>query len=364
MAGVATSDMVTQGNILPCDLNRPFAFISYSSKDKERVWADVYHLQKLGYNLWIDTNLKATDATWKEAALEAISNINCEIVIFYLSKSSVVSVPCLKELNRCVEPETMATHNGNRVPLLIVDVEEITDITEFRDTVFRGIKENPDYDAEEKGVKAATLTTLMDRNIPNNDKLRILTVSKRTQDSYYGEIQKYLDHVKKYSEIELYEYLVTLLDRRSNYEVVLHWLELTDMVPSVLLQAFLYGNGYGKGANPDKAKKLLAWVDMMPDDLENEGNLSWMEKGMLCRQNGDIERGVAYFLMESMSTGTPEGYFLAGKLWMKLDNYEFTKKSLELAKELGHSGADDLYGKLCGISEEQFHALVKRQKKA
>lgn len=350
--------------IMPCDLNRPFAFISYSSRDKERVWADVYYLQKKGYNLWIDTNLKATDSTWKEAALTAISNINCEMVIFYLSESSAVSVPCLNELNRCEEPETLATHNGHRVPLLVVDVKEVRDIAEFRNDVFRQIKENPDFDAQEKNLKAATLTTLMDRNIPNNDKLRILSACKRAEADYYGEIQKYLDRVKKYSAQERYDYLVALLNRRSNYEVVFHWLDLLDIVPAVLLQAFFYKTGICKTADADKAKNLLTWVDMMPDDLFGKENLSWMEKGVRCRQEGRIEQGVAYFLMESMSSGEPEGYFEAGKLWMKLDNYEFTRKCLELARELGHSGAANLYAKICTISEEQFHTLVKMQKKS
>lgn len=362
MVGKEDLKIVHKEEILPCDLNRPFAFISYSSQDKHRVWEDVYYLQEKGYNLWIDTNLKATDDTWQKAALEAISNINCEIVIFYLSKSSVISEPCLKELCQRKMPDTLATHNGKEVPLLIVDVEEIKNVIDFRNNVHKEIKENKTYSVTEKGKKASTLTTLMDEHIPNNDKLRVLSNQNHREGVYYQEILKHLDSVAKNTVEENYNFLIYLLSKRSNYEIVAHWLEKIDIVPAIILLVFLYQTEMCTGKDIDKVNSLLMWIDMIPDEVCNTENLSWIEKGCLCMEENNMERAVAYFLMDSMENKTPEGYYQAGRVWMKLDNYEFTKKCLQLAKELGHVGAGNLYKTICGFSEEKFHSVVKAAK--
>ena len=56
--------------IRPCDMDRPYVFISYSSPDKELVWQDVLTFQNMGYNVWLDErNLDKTKASWKDDAL-------------------------------------------------------------------------------------------------------------------------------------------------------------------------------------------------------------------------------------------------------------------------------------------------------
>ena len=86
-------------DLLPCDVESPYVFVSYSSKDKEIVWADVVELQHRGYNLWIDeANLDMTKDSWEEDALKAIESSNCVLLAFYVSRNSLTSEACLNEI--------------------------------------------------------------------------------------------------------------------------------------------------------------------------------------------------------------------------------------------------------------------------
>ena len=63
-----TSEILKQ--IKPCDRDEPFVFVSYSSQDNQRVWADVLRFQQMGYNVWLDEkNLDKTKASWRDDAL-------------------------------------------------------------------------------------------------------------------------------------------------------------------------------------------------------------------------------------------------------------------------------------------------------
>lgn len=43
--------------IAPCDIERPYIFISYSSADSDLVWRDVLEFQKRGFNIWLDEKI-------------------------------------------------------------------------------------------------------------------------------------------------------------------------------------------------------------------------------------------------------------------------------------------------------------------
>ena len=75
--------------IQPCDMDQPYIFISYSAKDQERVWQDVLRFQQMGYNVWLDEkNLDKTQASWRSDALSAIRDMNCSLLVFYVSRNS------------------------------------------------------------------------------------------------------------------------------------------------------------------------------------------------------------------------------------------------------------------------------------
>ena len=47
------------------------------------------HIQQLGYNVWLDEkNRDKTKASWTEDALAAISDLDCLLVVFYVSQYS------------------------------------------------------------------------------------------------------------------------------------------------------------------------------------------------------------------------------------------------------------------------------------
>ena len=81
--------------IHPCDTSRRYVFISYSSEDADLVWRDVLEFQRQGYNVWLDEkNLDKTKSSWKADALNAIEDMECELVVFYVSSSSLRSTAC------------------------------------------------------------------------------------------------------------------------------------------------------------------------------------------------------------------------------------------------------------------------------
>ncbi len=86
---------------MKCDMDKKFAFISYSHDDYDsQIVMNVFkQLMKKGHNLWIDTaNMPADEHTWKKSAIGALKNKNCKIALFFRSESSMVKNTIAKEL--------------------------------------------------------------------------------------------------------------------------------------------------------------------------------------------------------------------------------------------------------------------------
>lgn len=128
--------------ITPCDIERPYIFISYSSADSDLVWRDVLEFQQRGFNIWLDEkNLDKTKSSWKNDALEAVQDIDCRMVVFYVSASSLRSENCYQEMSRTMQPTAVALHRGP-VKFIAVEVEQIGDIRKFSERVFEDIQES------------------------------------------------------------------------------------------------------------------------------------------------------------------------------------------------------------------------------
>ena len=116
--------------IRPCDMEQPFVFVSYSSKDAIRVCKDVLELQKRGYNVWLDNkNLDKTKPSWKMDALEAVRDYNCALLMFYVSSNSLTSKACFDEVMETMSQVTCETHLGP-VKFICIDAEDIGSITD------------------------------------------------------------------------------------------------------------------------------------------------------------------------------------------------------------------------------------------
>lgn len=71
-------------------------FVSYSSRDKDRVTQLTQDLQDADEQVWLDQRLAGGDAWWR-AILEQIRG--CDVFVFALSQNSIESKPCRAELH-------------------------------------------------------------------------------------------------------------------------------------------------------------------------------------------------------------------------------------------------------------------------
>lgn len=345
------------GKIRPCDLEKPYAFISYCSKDSERVWADVIHLQELGYNIWIDTNLKETDESWREGALAAIQDIDCRLFVFYLSRNSVVSGPCLEELE-CKDSEAARKqHGGREIPWIAIEVEPVGDLEGFRNSIFDSISTDTNLPRDKKNVMAATLTDLMDRYFPNNDKIRIKSLNDdHRRYDYYEKIEENFcrESVAKLTLEQLYEQSMGMFGDASLFGKATDILEYCatkmNYLPAILMMAFLYRTGIGGKKDEKKSKDQLMWASFQKD--EN----SWFEDAEKLREDNHKEQAIALFMAYGMMKECADGYLEASKLWMRLKppSFELTKACAAEAASLGNEDGNHLYNGLKNMPELKF----------
>lgn len=182
------ADILSQ--IKPCDMDNPYIFVSYSAQDHQRVWADVLAFQQLGYNVWLDErNLDKTKDSWTEDALSAISDLDCLLVLFYVSSSSLTSEACYRELSQTTEDRTKSIHFGP-VRFIAVDVENVGDIGVFTQEVYTNLMLRKDISKKEKTAKAIVLSQFCkDFFGSNNERVRVHPKDEPNRKiDYYEEI--------------------------------------------------------------------------------------------------------------------------------------------------------------------------------
>lgn len=182
------ADILSQ--IKPCDMDNPYIFVSYSAQDHARVWADVLAFQQLGYNVWLDErNLDKTKDSWTDDALSAISDLDCLLVLFYVSSASLTSEACYRELSQTTETLTVRIHFGP-VRFIAVDVENVGDIGVFTQEVYTNLMRRKDISKKEKTAKAIVLSQFCDNFFgSNNERVRVHPKDEPNRKiGYYDEI--------------------------------------------------------------------------------------------------------------------------------------------------------------------------------
>lgn len=91
------NNVIVNSNPPIANLEDSFIFISYSHKDKDYVYEDLWGIYNKGFKFWYDDGLYAGDV-WNEKVEEIISNANCKFVIFFLSDNMVSSSAIRKEM--------------------------------------------------------------------------------------------------------------------------------------------------------------------------------------------------------------------------------------------------------------------------
>ena len=132
--------------------DEPFIFISYDSDDSSYVFEDVCVLQKAGFNLWLDKkDISGVKKTWETDVKDVILHENCRLLIFYLSRHSLSSENCLREL--------LQVETNEDLDFLLVEAESVPDhnLNQFLHSLLADL-----LDAElEFGEKIKKLETLL-----------------------------------------------------------------------------------------------------------------------------------------------------------------------------------------------------------
>lgn len=119
--------VIPEHNVKKCDVERPFAFISYSSSDKEIVSSDVAALRDLGVNIWIDEEMRV-GREWQDEAFNAMEDPNCKLVIFYISEASLTSENVLEELEHSQHnPDVLLFNEDQPLMLHPIQLESLSD---------------------------------------------------------------------------------------------------------------------------------------------------------------------------------------------------------------------------------------------
>ena len=76
--------------------HEPYMFVSYSHRDKAAVYAEIFSLQEMGFNVWYDEGIDAGDE-WTDTLANAI--VGCVKCIYFVTPDSVRSEHCRREIN-------------------------------------------------------------------------------------------------------------------------------------------------------------------------------------------------------------------------------------------------------------------------
>lgn len=91
--------------------NRAYIFISYAHSDIARVKPYLKMLEKEGYDFWYDDSIQ-TGSEWQEVIASNLADCSCFFA--FISKSSIVSDYCLKEIN-------YATSKNKPIAIILLD---------------------------------------------------------------------------------------------------------------------------------------------------------------------------------------------------------------------------------------------------
>ncbi len=347
-----------KGQLEKCDRDQPFVFVSYSSQDRELVWEDVRMLQHRGYNVWLDeVNLDKTKESWREDALAAISDLNCMLVLFYLSRGSLTSGPCYRELSQTHSREAKELHFGP-VPFVVVEAEPVTDLPGFIVQLQQRVRECP-MDKETKTQQVQALHRFREEFFPDNDRIRLAAKTRPGRiGSYETDLENELRKLRpcpRFSVEKRYRKAVEHLGG-DNVALALPHLQAcheAGYVPGRLLLAHLYHAGQLSGGD---AQTRILWQIVE----QQEPAATWAATGLREFQSKFYSEALAYWLAAGDRFQDAGSYFQASKVWVKKGNRRLTLELIRQAARLGYPRAEEFLNRLQIKSDEEFMAGAKK----
>ncbi len=130
---------------------------------------------------------------------------------------------------------------------------------------------------------------------------------------------------------------------------LLRSLEEKNHLQSLLVLSFLYKTGIACEQDMKKGSELIDFAGFQSDEA------TWFDEAESLSGQEKYNEAVAFYLGYSQRYDKPEGYYEAGRIFLKkIKNYELCKKCFELSSKMGYESAKTPYEYLNNINEEEF----------
>ena len=153
----------------------PYVFVSYASKDKEKVYDFVYELRKRGINVYIDVELQENiSKNWLQNIKERLYDVDCVAMISFLSISYFRSYACLIE-QLVTRSEDLKMEKGRYLENFYIALDDnMSTIQKMEDAVYDNTvaKESQSMAIKMVPEEVNVLKDVMEDNIAVKSKLK------------------------------------------------------------------------------------------------------------------------------------------------------------------------------------------------
>lgn len=153
----------------------PYVFVSYASKDKEKVYEFVYELRKRGINVYIDIELQENiSKNWLQNIKERLYDVDCVAMISFLSLNYFRSYACLIE-QIVTRSEDLKMEKGRYLENFYIALDDnMSTIQKMEDAVYNNTvaKESQSMAIKMVPEEVNVLKDVMEDNIAVKSKLK------------------------------------------------------------------------------------------------------------------------------------------------------------------------------------------------
>lgn len=153
----------------------PYVFVSYASKDKEKVYEFVYELRKRGINVYIDIELQENiSKNWLQNIKERLYDVDCVAMISFLSLNYFRSYACLIE-QLVTRSEDLKMEKGKYLENFYIALDDnMSTIQKMEDAVYNNTvaKESQSMAIKMVPEEVNVLKVVMEDNIAVKSKLK------------------------------------------------------------------------------------------------------------------------------------------------------------------------------------------------
>lgn len=155
----------------------PYVFVSYASKDKEKVYDFVYELRKRGINVYIDIDIELQEnisKNWLQNIKERLYDVDCVAMISFLSLNYFRSYACLIE-QLVTRSEDLKMEKGKYLENFYIALDDnMSTIQKMEDAVYDNTvaKESQSMAIKMVPEEVNVLKDVMEDNIAVKSKLK------------------------------------------------------------------------------------------------------------------------------------------------------------------------------------------------